>query len=71
MNELVATYVMDDVLYDVFACYDSADDMDTRNVSFYDVYNQKTGECVSEEGHPLYTMPTWNDIFHNYYSPVR
>ena len=28
MNELVATYVMDDVLYDIYACYDSADDMD-------------------------------------------
>lgn len=70
MNELVATYVMDDVLYDVYACYDSWSDMDTRNVSFYDVYNQKTGECVNE-GYPLYTMPTWNEIFHTYYSPVK
>lgn len=70
MNELVATYVMDDVLYDIYACYDSADDMDTRNVSFYDVYNQKTGECVNE-GDPWETMPTWNEIFHTYYSPVK
>lgn len=70
MNELVATYVMDDVRYDVYACYDSWADMDTRNVSFYDVYNQKTGACVNE-GDPWYTMPTWNEIFHTYYSPVR
>jgi hypothetical protein len=69
MNELVATYVMDDVLYDVFACYDSFDDMDTRNVSFYDVYNQKTGACVNE-GDPFYEFPTWDDIFSNYYSKV-
>jgi hypothetical protein len=70
MNELVATYVMDDVLYDVFACYTSDSDMDTRNVSFYDVYNQKTGECVTE-GDPCHSMPTWHEIFHTYYSPVR
>jgi hypothetical protein len=69
MNELVATYVMDDVLYDVFACYDSWADMDTRNVSFYDVYNQKTGACVNE-GDPFYEFPTWDDIFSNYYSKV-
>ena len=66
MNERVATYVMDDVLYDVFACYDSGDDMDTRNVSFYDVYNQKTGECVNE-GYPFYEFPTWQEVFDNYY----
>jgi hypothetical protein len=70
MNELVATYVMDDVRYDVYACYDSWSDMDTRNVSFYDVYNQKTGACVNE-GDPWETMPTWNEIFHTYYSPVK
>jgi hypothetical protein len=69
MNEKVATYVMDDVLYDVFACYDSWADMDTRNVSFYDVYNQKTGACVNE-GDPFYEFPTWDDIFSNYYSKV-
>lgn len=70
MNELVATYVMDDVLYDIYACYDSWADMDTRNVSFYDVYNQKTGACLNE-GDPWHTMPTWNEIFHTYYSPVK
>jgi hypothetical protein len=69
MNERVATYVMDDVSYDVFACYDSWDDMDTRNVSFYDVYNQKTGECVNE-GYPWYVFPTWSEIFLNYYQRV-
>jgi hypothetical protein len=69
MNELVATYVMDDVQYDIYACYDSWADMDTRNVSFYDVYNQKTGACVNE-GDPFYEFPTWDDIFNNYYSKV-
>jgi hypothetical protein len=69
MNERVATYVMDDVSYDVFACYDSWADMDTRNESFYDVYNQKTGACVNE-GDPFYEFPTWDDIFSNYYSKV-
>jgi hypothetical protein len=43
--------------------------MDTRNVSFYDVYNQKTGACVNE-GDPFYEFPTWDDIFSNYYSKV-
>jgi hypothetical protein len=69
MNEKVATYVMDDVQYDIYACYDSWHDMDIRNVSFYDVYNQKTGECVNE-GDPFYEFPTWDDIFSNYYSKV-
>ena len=66
MNELVATYIMDDVQYDVYACYDSHRDMDLRNVSFYDVYNSKPGACVNE-GDPFYTFPTWNEIFDNYY----
>jgi hypothetical protein len=69
MNEKVATYVMDDVQYDIYASYDSWADMDTRNVSFYDVYNQKTGACVNE-GDPFYEFPTWDDIFSNYYSKV-
>jgi hypothetical protein len=66
MNEKVATYVMDDVLYDVYACYDSDSDMDIRNVSFWDIYNQKTGQCVNE-GDPWYTFPTWGEVFDNYY----
>jgi hypothetical protein len=70
MNERVAIYIMDDVEYSVYACYDSLEDMDRRNVDFYDVYNDKTGECLNE-GNPLYTMPTWNEIFHTYYSPVK
>lgn len=66
VNELVATYIMDDIKYDIYACYDSYRDMDLRNVSFYDVYNDKTGECVNE-GDPFYNFPTWNEIFDNYY----
>lgn len=70
MNELVATYVMDDVSYDVYACYDSWSDMDVRKVSFYDIYNEKTGECVNE-GDPFYNFPTWQEVFDNYYSQVK
>ena len=67
MNERVATYIMDDVQYDVYACYDSERDMDTRNVSFYDVYNANTGRCVNE-GDPYYEFPTWQNVFDNYYN---
>lgn len=70
MNERVATYIMDDVSYDVYACYDSVSDFDNRKASFYDVYNAKNGQCVNE-GDPWESLPTWNDIFHTYYSPVR
>ena len=66
MNERVATYIMDDVQYDVYACYDSHRAMDERNVSFYDVYNSKTGACVNE-GDPFYEFPTWQEVFDNYY----
>ncbi len=66
MNERVATYIMDDVSYDVYACYDSMRDMDSRDVSFYDVYNNLTGECVNE-GDPFYDFPTWQEVFDNYY----
>jgi hypothetical protein len=69
MNERVATYVMDDVSFDIMACYDSWSDMDNRNVSFYDVYNNKTGQCMNE-GDPFYEFPTWQDIFSNYYAKV-
>jgi|LakMenEpi03Aug12_release.lakeMendotaPanAssembly.Ray.scaffolds.fasta_scaffold452238_2 hypothetical protein len=66
VNERVAIYVMDDAEFSVYACYDSWDDMDNRDVSFYDVYNDKTGECVNE-GDPFYEFPTWKQVFDNYY----
>jgi len=66
MNERVAIYVMDDVEFSVFACYDSLNDMDSRTVAFYDVYNDKTGVCVNE-GDPFYKFPTWQEVFDNYY----
>jgi hypothetical protein len=40
--------------------------MDKRKVSFYDVYNDKTGLCVNE-GDPFYGFPTWQEVFDNYY----
>ena len=67
MNERVALYFMDDIQYSIYACYDSQRDMDKRTVSFYDVYNDKTGQCVNE-GDPFYEFPTWDDIFNEYYS---
>jgi hypothetical protein len=67
MNERVAIYIMDDIQYSVYACYDSLRDMDNRKVAFYDVYNDRTGICVNE-GDPFYEFPTWQDIFDNYYS---
>lgn len=69
MNERIAIYIMDDTEYSVYACYDSVEDMDHRKVSFYDVHNNKTGECVNE-GDPFYEFPTWHDVFDNYYNPV-
>lgn len=68
MNERVAIYIMDDIQYSVYACYETLRDMDNRNVDFYDVYNDKTGECVNE-GDPFYTFPTWQKVFDNYYNP--
>lgn len=68
MNERVATYIMDDVQYSVYACYETLRDMDNRNVDFYDVYNDKTGACVNECD-PFYTFPTWQQVFDNYYNP--
>lgn len=69
VNERVAIYVMDDVEFSVYACYDSWADMDSRHVSFYDVYNDKTGSCVNE-GDPFYEFPTWQEVFDNYYQKV-
>ena len=68
MNERVAIYIMDDIEYSVFACYETLRDMDNRNVDFYDVYNDKTGACVNE-GDPFYTFPSWQQVFDNYYNP--
>ena len=65
-NEVVATYYYDhhttksDSLFEVVACYDSLEDYDKRNVSFYDVYD-KAGQCVNE-GDPLYSFPTWDFV---------
>jgi hypothetical protein len=67
MNERVAIYIIDDIQYSVYACYDSLRDMDNRKVAFYDVYNDRTGICVNECD-PFYEFPTWQDIFDNYYS---
>ena len=68
-DEHIATYIYDERLdygvYEVYACYDSALDKYKRNVSHYDIYD-KNGECANE-GNPYYQIPTWQEVFDNYY----
>lgn len=71
MNERVASYIyepnVDYGIYNVFACYDSVEDYENRNVSFYDVYDN-SGLCVNE-GEPFYELPSWKEIYEFYYLP--
>ena len=71
MTEQVASYIYDKTIpygiYNVFACYNSIQDYDNRNVSFYDIYDE-SGLCVNE-GEPFYDFPSWQEIFDNYYMP--
>jgi len=71
MNEFVAQYVYDQSIsfgyYNVYACYDSMEDFDKRNVSFYDVYDSE-GNCMNE-GDPFYSFPSWNEIYDFYWLP--
>jgi hypothetical protein len=71
MTESVASYIyepnVDYGIYNVFACYDSVEDYDKRNVSFYDIYDN-SGLCVNE-GEPFYEFPTWKQIYEFYYLP--
>ena len=64
-EEHVATYIYDHSAYDVYAVYDTIADRDSRDVSFYDVYD-KNGNCVNE-GEPFYEFPTWREVFDSYY----
>lgn len=68
-DEHIATYIYDPIVeygvYEVYAIYETMTDRDNRNVSWYDVFD-KNGECVNE-GDPFYQMPTWQEIFDNYY----
>jgi hypothetical protein len=72
MNELVAKYVYDQSIsygyFNVYACYDSMEDFDNRNVAFYDVYDSK-GNCMNE-GDPFYSFPSWNEIYDFYWLPT-
>jgi phage terminase large subunit len=73
-NELVASYYYDhhttrpDSVFEVFACYDTWEDYDKNNVSFYDIYD-KTGRCVNE-GYPVYSFPTWEFVKTHYRTGV-
>jgi hypothetical protein len=68
-NEHIATYIYDERLdygvYEVYAMYETYNDRDDRNAAWYDVYD-KNGICVNE-GNPYYQIPTWQEIFDNYY----
>lgn len=72
MTECVAKYVYDESIsfgfYRVYACYDSVEDFDKRNVAFYDVYDSE-GNCMNE-GDPFYTFPTWDEIYRIYWLPT-
>ena len=72
MNELVAKYVYDQSIsfgyYNVYACYDSMEDFDKRNVAFYDVYDSE-GNCMNESD-PFYSFPSWNEIYDFYWLPT-
>lgn len=69
-TEIVAVYHYDhhttkqDSTFEIVACYDSWEDYDKRNVSYYDIYD-KAGVCVNE-GDPIYTFPTWDFVKQNY-----
>ena len=66
MTERVATYYYSlEVIYNIFACYDSTESYDNREVDFYDVYTEN-GECINE-GDPYYQFPSWEDVYNNYY----
>lgn len=68
-DEHIATYIYDERLdygvYEVYAIYDSWKDRDNRNVAWYDIFD-KNGVCVNE-GDPFYQLPTWQEIFDQYY----
>jgi hypothetical protein len=72
MNELAAKYIYDPFVsfgyYNIYACYDSVEDFDKRNVAFYDVYDGE-GNCVNE-GDPFYSFPSWNEIYDVYWLPT-
>jgi len=72
MNELVAKYVYDQSIsfgyYNVYACYDSVEDFDKRNVVFYDVYDSE-GNCMND-GDPFYSFPSRNEIYDIYWLPT-
>jgi hypothetical protein len=71
ITEQVASYIYDPSVpygtYNVFACYESLEDYDNRNVDYYDLYD-KSGLCVNK-GDPFYDLPTWKEVYEHYYLP--
>lgn len=64
-SELLAEYHYGDGrIIRVYACYESAHDMDKRRASFWDCYDAD-GACVNE-GDPWYGMPTWAQCLRYY-----
>lgn len=71
ITEQVASYIYDPSVpygtYNVFACYESLEDYDNRNVDYYDLYD-KSGLCVND-GDPFYDVPSWDQVYKHYYLP--
>jgi hypothetical protein len=62
-NELVATYFIKGIPFDVYGCYDQ--DTPENEFDFYDVYMpSESGDlriCINE-GNPFYELPTRQDV---------
>lgn len=70
LSELVAAYYFGGVdRVQVYAIYASAGDYETRTVDWYDCYDEN-GVCLNE-GAPWWSLPTWHDCFHMYYSAKK
>jgi hypothetical protein len=69
-EEMFAQYVMNETVYDVYAIYHTSSDQYVRKAAYYEVHENVTGKIKRVHG-PLYTMPTWNEVYHAYYAPVK
>lgn len=61
-NEVVKTYEIDGVVYDVYGCWDN--DTPENEYDFYDIYVRETGECINL-GFPFHYedgLPTEKEI---------
>ena len=69
-EELLAKYMIGPTVYDIFAVYHTLEDQYVGKVSFYEVYENVDGK-IKRVNSPLYTMPTWNEVYHTRYAPAK